>query len=119
MKTLTSILLVVCLALLPLEAKAQSKPSPAPEKSRIVGGIVLGILVIAVGTIVYTGLKKMIDRIPAPSTNAPPEEAIFIYPATEKTVCLLSAGVTMMGNGNADSSCDLLYSTQVRIRRVV
>jgi hypothetical protein len=119
MKTLTSILLVACLAVLPMEAKAQSKPPPSPEKSRVVGGIVLGILVIAVGTIIYTGIKKMIDRIPAPSTNAPPEEISFSYPDAEKTVCLLSADVTMMGHGNAYPSCHLRYSTQVRIRRMV
>ena len=81
MKTLTSILLVACLSVLPFDAKAQSEPPPPTGESKIVGALVLGVLVIAVGTVILTGLKKMCNKLPPlhAGTNAPPGDLTQNY----------------------------------------
>ncbi len=82
MKSLITLLLATTLVLLPTVAKAQSNPPPVEQKSRLVGGVVLGILVIAVGTLIITGLKKMSNKLPPMHayTNAPPDDITKTYP---------------------------------------
>jgi hypothetical protein len=81
MKSLVTLLLATTLVLLPTAAQAQSQPPPVEQKSRLMGGVVLGILVIATGMIIITGLKKMCNKLPPPrGTNAPPEDISRHYP---------------------------------------
>jgi len=73
MKTLLTSVLVASIMLLPMKAdEPQQPPQPA---ARAVGACVLACLVIAVGTIVVVGLKKMCDKLPQIDgpTNAPPK----------------------------------------------
>lgn len=100
MKSLVTLLLATTLILLPTAAKAQSEPPPVEQKSRLMGGVVLGVLVIATGMIVIAGLKKMCNKLPPlhSSTNTPPDISkgpILQSPSTNgNTVSLLESTTT-------------------------
>lgn len=77
MKTLTTILLAAAMLLLPFQVTAQEvPPDKAQHNGSVFVGVVLGVLVVAVGTVVITGLKKMCKMLPKlpenTKTNVPP-----------------------------------------------
>lgn len=95
MKILT-ILLIAAITLIPLSAKSQTAPPQQEQKSRIVGGVVLAVLVIGTGMIVIAGLKKMCKKIPPPrGTNAPPEDISINFPTIQSPTNIESSMVSL------------------------
>ena len=96
MKALVTLILATTLVLLPTASKAQSQPPPVEQKSRLMGGVVLGVMVIVVGTIAFNGLKKMCRKLPPPrGTNAPPDDISKVYPRIESPTNTESSMVSL------------------------
>lgn len=77
MKKLITIVLAATMLILPTQATAQEvPPDKAQHNGSVIVGVVLGVMVVAVGTVIIAGVKKMCKNLPKlpanTKTNMPP-----------------------------------------------
>lgn len=77
MKKIITLSLSAAMLFLPLQVTAQEvPPDKAQHNGSVIVGVVLGVMVVAVGTVIIAGVKKMCKNLPKlpnnTKTNTPP-----------------------------------------------